>query len=179
MADLSQSFDPTLIATNSDAASAAGSAAATASDLASSAFITASDALSKITARSAIWDVKTVVLKPIAEDTVVSTADDLMRFTVPDELSGMDLVSCGAHVYTAATSGVVTIDIYNLTDTADMLTSALTIDATEKDTVTAGSAAVINAAEDDVVTADELRIDVTAGASGASGLEVRLVFKKP
>jgi len=60
MADLSQSFDPTLIATNSDAASAAGSAAATASDLASSAFITASDALSKITARSAIWDVKTV-----------------------------------------------------------------------------------------------------------------------
>lgn len=172
MADLSASFDPTLIATNSDAASAAGSAAATASDL-------ASNAQSKITARSTVWDRKTVVLKPIAEDTVLSTTDDLMRFTVPDELSGMDLVSCGAHIYTAATSGIVTIDIYNLTDTVDMLTSAMMIDATEKDTVTAASAAVINTGEDDVSTADELRIDVTAGASGASGLEVRLIFKKP
>ena len=179
MADLSQSFDPTLIATNSDAASAAGSAAATASDLASSAFITASDALSKITARSAVWDRKTVVLKLFAEASSFGVGDDQMRFTIPSTLNAMDLVSVGAHVYTAPTSDSLHIDIYNITSAGDMLTSCMKIDQAAKDTNASTSAAVINGAFDGVTTAEELRVDVTSVGSGAKGLEVRLTFKRP
>jgi len=169
----------------SDASSAAVVAMSKASD-ASVAAAAASDgaskgtvALSKTTARSAVWDEKTVVLKPHDETTTLSTSDDWMRFTVPNSLSGMNLTSCGAHVYTAATSGVITIDIYNITSAVDMLTSAMTIDSTEKDTNTATSAAVINTGADGVVTGEELRVDATQGSSGASGLEVRLTFKRP
>ena len=183
MADLSTAFNPTLIATNSDAASAAGSAAATASDLASSAFATASNAQSKITARSTIWDRKTVVLKPYAEGSAISTGDGKMYFTVPAILSGMNLSSVGGHLYTAATSGVVAVQVANVTSAVDMLSAAkkLEWDATEKDTATAGAAsqAVINTAADGVVTGEEIRIDIDAVGSGAKGMEIRLTFKKP
>lgn len=172
MADTSVTFKPADVATSSDAASDALSKCAVVSDA-------ASNAQSKITARSATWDTKTVILKPVAEGTALATVDDIMRFTVPGAFNGMNLVSCGAHVYTSATSGTVTIDIYNVTSGVDMLTSAMTIDATEGDTATATSAAVINTGADGVATGEELRIDVTAAGSGASGLEVRLGFRTP
>lgn len=61
----------------------------------------------------------------------------------------------------------------------DMLTSAMQIDATETDTATAASSAVINASNDGVVTAEVIRVDVTGGGSGASGLDIRMTFEKP
>jgi len=175
MADLSTAFNPADVATASDAASDAQSKVATVSDA-------ASNAQSKISARSTVWDKKTVILKVYDEATAVSTADAVMHFTCPDTLSGMNLVSCGAHVYTASTSGVVQVDFRKITSGAsgvDMLTSCIQIDATEKDTATGASSAVIDGANDDVATATPIAIDVTAGGSGASGLEVRLTFEKP
>ena len=175
MADLSTSFDPGDVALNSDAASDAQSKVAAVSDA-------ASNAQSKISARSTTWDKKTVILKVQAEDTVVSTADAVMYFTVPDTISGMNLISCGAHVYTASTSGAITVDLRKIASAAsgaDMLSTAMTIDATEKDTATAGTPMGIDGAQDDVVTGDPIAVDVTAGGSGASGLEVRLTFEMP
>ena len=159
-ADVSLVYDPSDLSSVADDASSA-----------------ASNALSKITDRSAAWDAKVVILKPHGEASVVATGDDLMRFTVPAALNGMDLVSVGAHVYTSATSNVIHVDVYNYTTASDMLTSAMQIDVNEYDTSTASSAAVIDTGEDDVSTGQEIGIDVTSGASGASGLEVRLTFK--
>ena len=73
----------------------------------------------------------------------------------------------------------MSIDIYNYTAASDMLASAMEIDQDEHDTSTASSAAVIDGDEDDVAIGQEIGIDVTAAASGAKGLEVRLKFKKP
>ena len=166
----------------SDASSAAVVAQSKASD-ASSAAAAASDAASnaqsKITARSAVWDKKCVVLKVLAEGSSVASGDDAMRFAVPNLLSGMNLVSCGAHVYTAPTSNSLALDIYNITSAADMLTSAMKIDQGEKDTTTATSQAVIDTSNDGVAAGEELRVDVTSVGSGAAGLEVRLTFEKP
>lgn len=175
MADLSTSFNPEDVALSSDAASDAQSRVAIVSDA-------ASNAQSKITARSAVWDKRTVVLKIIDESAALTTGDAKMHFVVPDTLSGMNLVSCGAHVYTAPTSGVVSVDLRKITSDAsgvDMLSTALTIDETEKDTSTAATPAGIDGATDDVATADPIAVDVTAAASGASGLDVRLTFEKP
>ena len=175
MADLSTAFDPAQVATASDAASDAQSKIAIVSDA-------ASNAQSKISARSTVWDKKTVILKVLDEASAVSAVDAKMHFTCPDVLSGMNLISCGAHVYTASTSGVVQVDLRKITSAAsgvDMLTSAMQIDATEKDTATGASSAVINGAADDVATADPIAVDITAAGSGATGLEVRLTFAKP
>lgn len=117
------------------------------------------------------------ILKVYAEGTALSAGDGAMYFTVPLELDGMNLVSVGAHVYTVSTSGAVTVMIHNATDTADMLSTALTIDQDEKDSKTAATPAVINTATDDVAEGDEIRIDID-GAGDAKGLEVRLGFRR-
>jgi len=139
----------------------------------------ASDVASKVAARSAIWDEKTVILKVYDEASAVTDGDDQMRFAIPDALSGMDLVSCGAHVYTGPTSSSMEIDIYNVDSAVDMLTSCMKIDQGEKDSKDATSQAVINTDADGVIAGEEIQVDVTDAASGAKGLEVRLTFKKP
>lgn len=169
MPDLSMVFDP------SDISSVASDASSAASDALSK----ASTASSAVAARSAIWDRKTVVLKAYAEASSVASGDDKMRFTIPNTLSGFDLSSVGAHVYTAPTSNSLHIDIYNITSAGDMLTSCMKIDQGETDTATATSQAVINTSLDNVVATEEVRVDVTSVGSGAKGLEVRLTFKKP
>lgn len=122
-----------------------------------------------------------VVLKVVAKDVVVEQGDDQMRFTIPAELNGFNLVSVGAHVYTVdGASNVITIDIYNYTDTVDMLSTPITIDAGEKDSKDAATPAVIDTGNDDVVEGDEIGVDVTGYAGDtAKELEVRLGFRIP
>jgi len=122
---------------------------------------------------------RVVVLKVIADDTSLTTGDGKMYFTIPIELNGMNLVSVGAHVYTVSSSGLPTIQIHNLTDTADMLSTRITIDANEKDSKDATAAAVIDTDHDDVATGDEIRIDVDGAGTGTKGLEIRLGFSLP
>ena len=121
-------------------------------------------------------DVKVIILKVLAKGVTLTTEDDVMRFTIPIELNGMDLISVGAHVYVASTSGVVTIDIYNYTDSVDMLSTAITIDQDEKDSKDAATPAVIDTGNDDVAEGDEIGIDITGSGTGAEELEVRLGF---
>jgi hypothetical protein len=141
----------------------------------------ASNAQSKITARSATWDTKTVILKVYNEASAIASGDGKMYFTVPAALNGMNLTSVGGHLYTAATSGVVGVQIYNVDSAIHMLSRALEWDVTEKDTATAAASSVakIDTAADGVATGEELRIDIDAAASGAKGLEVRLQFRTP
>ena len=176
MADISAVFNPADIATSSDAASDALSRVAAVSDA-------ASNAQSKITARSAVWDTKTVILKVYNEASAIAAGDGAMYFAVPAALTGMNLTSVGGHLYTAATSGVVGVQIANVTSGVDMLSAAriLEWDVTEKDTAdaAASSVAVINTANDGVVTGEEIRIDIDDAASGAKGMEIRLSFRTP
>ena len=161
MADLSITFD---VSNVSSALSDASSAA--------------SNAMSKITARSAAWDRKTMILQPMGYSSVVEDGAE-HRFAIPGDLSGYNLVSCGAHAWTPPTSGTMQIKISNITAASQVLTSNMTIDSTESDTVTAASQAVIDTGEDDVQTGVELRVYASDAASGAKGLSFRLGFEKP
>uniref|UniRef100_A0A6M3L9R1 Uncharacterized protein n=1 Tax=viral metagenome TaxID=1070528 RepID=A0A6M3L9R1_9ZZZZ len=122
---------------------------------------------------------KTVILKVQSETDALTTGDGKMYFTIPAELNGYDLITVGAHIYTASSSGLPSIAIYNFTDSQDMLSTNITIDATEVDSNTATTAPVINTSYDDVVTADVIRIDVDVAGTGAKGLEVRMGFQLP
>ena len=122
---------------------------------------------------------KTLVVKTIPDDGILSTGDGKAHFTVPVELNGYDLVTVGAHVYTASTSGLPTFMVHNLTDTVDMLTTAITIDANENDSMNAATPPVIDTTNDDVVTGDALRFDCDLAGTGTRGMEVRLGFRLP
>lgn len=126
-----------------------------------------------------IYGTKTVILKVFEDATALTTGNGKMYFTCPSTLNGMNLVSVGAHVYTASSSGLPEVQIHNLTDTSDMLSTTITIDATEYDSKDATTPAVIDTAHDDVATGDVLRIDVDTAGTGAKGLEVRMEFRLP
>lgn len=109
----------------------------------------------------------------------LTTGDGLAYFRVPSALNGMNLVSVSATVITVSSSGLPTIQIANVTDAVDMLSTKLTIDASETDSAAATTPAVIDAAHDDVATADLLRIDCDVAGTGAKGLIVTLTFQLP
>lgn len=124
---------------------------------------------------------RSVVIKVVGDGTAFpSVADGVIRFTVPAELTGMNLVSIGAHVYTASDGGTaINISLYNETDACDMLSTQLTIDNSTTDSSTAGTPAVIDATHDDVATADVLRVDVNQCGTNAKGFELRMGFQLP
>ena len=109
----------------------------------------------------------------------ITTGDGKAYWRVPSALNGMDLTAVAAAVTTASSSGIPTVQIHNLTQAADMLSTKLTIDANETDSSTAAAAAVIDAANDDVATGDMLRIDIDVAGTGAKGLMVELQFRLP
>lgn len=101
-------------------------------------------------------------------------------YRVPAELNGHDLVAVAACVQTAGTTNTMDIQIANVTQAVDMLSTKITIDSAETDTLTAATPAVINTSNDNVATGDRLRIDVDAvHTTPAKGLLVELTFKLP
>ena len=122
---------------------------------------------------------RTIVIKalPDADDTYVG--DGITAVTIPDTFDGLNLYSIGGHVYTAGTGSTTDVQLYNLTTGNDMLSTKLTIDATELDSSTAATAAVINGSYDNVSTATVLRVDIDqiGSSTAAKGLEIRMQFR--
>jgi len=109
-----------------------------------------------------------------------TTGDGKGYFVVPEEMNGMNLVRVHARVITAGTTNTTDIQIANVTDSQDMLSTKITIDSTETGSDSAATAPVINATYDDVATNDLLRIDVDAiSTTAAKGLIVTLEFQLP
>jgi len=132
-----------------------------------------------------VWATPNNLIKRIVEWQVqipseaLVAGDDQARMFIPSDLSGWNLTDVDACVNTASTSGLPSIALYNVTDSVDMLTTNVTIDANEKTSYTAATPAVIDATHDDVATGDELRCDLDADGTGTKGLVMILVFTKP
>lgn len=109
----------------------------------------------------------------------LTTGDGKMYVRINSVLNGYNLVAVAASVTTVSSSGIPTFQIANVTDAVDMLSTKLTIDANEYDSMTAAAAAVIDATKDDVATGDQLRIDCDVAGTGAKGVVVDLTFQAP
>lgn len=119
----------------------------------------------------------------------VTTGDGKRFFRIPAELNGYNLVSVGAQVVVASSSGTPTIQIARWRQSApnvahafvDMLETLnpLTIEVNEFDSKDATTAAVINTSNDDIATGDMIRIDVDTAGTGTTGLCVTLSFRLP
>jgi hypothetical protein len=106
----------------------------------------------------------------------VTTGDAAAVFLVPDELNGLNLVDADAAVVTVSSSGTPTVQVRNITQAADMLSTRITIDINENTSYTAAAAPVIDTGNDDVATGDLLAIDVDTAGTGTKGLLVYLEF---
>jgi len=118
---------------------------------------------------------RTLVIKCVADTISPTVGNGITHVTIPSTLDGKNLQSAQAHVYTAGTGSLTTVQLHNLTDGQDMLSTAITIDASEKDSSTAATPSVTGAYTG-VSTADVIRIDVDVVATNTLGLEVRMVF---
>jgi len=123
---------------------------------------------------------KGIQLTVVDFTTDVATGDGKFYFHIDSTLGGMDLVDVHAEVITAGTTGTTDIQINNVTQGADMLSTVITIDSAETGSDTAAAAAVIDTANDDVAENDVIRIDVDAISTTApKGLLITLGFKTP
>lgn len=121
-------------------------------------------------------------IQAVVFDFTTNTAagDGKFYFHIPAGLTGMNLVEVHAEVVTAGTTGTTDIQIANVTQAADMLSTKLTIDSGETGSDTAATPAVIDTANDDVATNDVLRIDVDAvSTTPAQGLILTMGFQLP
>jgi hypothetical protein len=111
----------------------------------------------------------------------ITTGDGKAYFRVPPALNGMNLVSCSATLDTAGTGGGFLCQLRRKRAgvDVDMLTTRITIDATENDSADAAAPPVINTSNDDVATADRIYIDLDGVPTAAKGLTVTLAFQLP
>ena len=116
----------------------------------------------------------------------ITTGNSKVYARIPSKVTGMNLVEVAASLSTVSSSGVPTVQVRRSrrssatarTD-ADMLSTEVTIDASEFDSIDAAAAAVINGSNDDVVTGDHIHIDIDIAGTGAKGLFVELTFRLP
>jgi hypothetical protein len=115
--------------------------------------------------------------------TTALTTSDKAYLRIPAEFNGMNLVSVSATVGTGAagssSSGTPTFTIKNVTDGNQMLSTSLTVDASEYTSATAAIPAVINTSFDDVVTDDLIEIACTVAGTGVTYATITLGFQLP
>ena len=103
------------------------------------------------------------------ETTTITTGTAKLTWRAP---FAMKVTGVRASLTTVSSSGVVTVDINDGGTT--MLSTKLTVDASEKTSTTAAAAAVLS----DTVIADdaEVTFDIDTAGTGAKGLKVRIYY---
>lgn len=122
---------------------------------------------------------RVAIIDVFAPGDAVASGDGKYELPIVSELNGMNLFQVAAFVKTASTSGLPTVQIRNVTDGVDILTTPCTIDENETSSLTADTAAAIDTTKDDIATGDIIAIDVDIEGTGTKGLKVVLTFKVP
>ena len=109
------------------------------------------------------------------ETTALTTGADKATFRMPQAAT---ITAVRASVTTAPAGSVLTVDINKAGGSTSLLSTKLTIDAGEKTSTTAATAAVLDAAQDDITDDEEMTIDIdTIGSSTAgAGLKVTIYY---
>lgn len=115
-------------------------------------------------------------IKVVSDEDTLTVGDGAFIFAIPADLDNYNLISAEAYVTTVSSSGLPTVQIRNVTQAVDMLTTRITIDVSEFTSYNATTPPVIDTANDDVATGDRIAIDVDGAGTGAMGLGVILVF---
>jgi len=115
------------------------------------------------------------------DDVDVQTGDAAITFDIPAGIGGSDLTYAYARHATVGSGGTDTeIQIRNVTDAVDMLTTKLHVDSGEVNSTTAATSYAVDTSNDDVVEGDEIAIDIDSLDSSTvpQGLFVIVGFDK-
>ncbi len=110
-------------------------------------------------------------------DAALVAGDDAVRFRIPAALNGWNIASVAASRKSG--TGVPAIQIRNVTDAVDVLSTKITIDSGEIDSSTAATPPVIDTSKDDVATGDQFAVDVDVSGTGTLYCYVEIGFLKP
>lgn len=110
---------------------------------------------------------------------VVSAGDGKFIFQIDEDEDGFLLHYVRAYVSVVSSSGAITVQVRNITQAHDMLSTACTIDAGDFSSLDAGTAAVVNTANASVADGDLIAIDVDGAGTDAEGLGVNVGFRQP
>ena len=114
----------------------------------------------------------------VNDSIALTSGDGKAYFTrIPSYLNGWNIIKVAANIVTGTAE--VEIQIHNLTQAANILSTTLTIDANEKDSKDAAVPAVIDTNEDDVQTGDRLRIDIVDEGTATTWLDVQITVQLP
>lgn len=116
--------------------------------------------------------------KVSSDELTLTTGDGKLIFPVDESLDGLTLLSAHASVSTVSSSGTPTVQLRRIRSGAsnDMLTTAITIDVSEKFSYNAATPPLIDTSNDDVQRDDEISVDVDVAGTGTKGLAVIVVF---
>jgi hypothetical protein len=109
--------------------------------------------------------------------TALTSGDDAVRFRIPSHINGWNILGVAASRKSG--TGVPTIQIRNVTDAVDVLSTRITIDSGETDSSTAASTATVNTSNDDVAVGDQFAIDIDDAGTNTLFLFVEIRFSKP
>ncbi|MGH2362623.1 MAG: hypothetical protein ACRDGM_19020 [bacterium] len=119
---------------------------------------------------------RTYHIKVISDTRTFTTGDGKFIWSVPRDVGGLKLIEVAISVTTISSSGIVQVQIRNITRTADMLSTRVQVDANQFHSKDAATQPVVDTANNDVAHGDRIAIDVDAAGTGAKGLEVVLTF---
>ncbi len=127
------------------------------------------------------YGIRYVQIMAVAKATDLTVTDGLAYFHVPAGLNGMDLVEVHAEVFTAPAGSTATFEISKNGASTQMLSTNITIDASETGSDSAATAAVIDTSNDNIATNDLIQINCTQIGSGTAGagLLVTMGFRIP
>jgi hypothetical protein len=127
-----------------------------------------------LTSAAAAFNAYEMIVAVGDETTTITTGTAKVTFRMP---VAVDVTKVKASLTTASSSGLPTVDI-NVNGTS-LLTTKLTIDANEKTSETAATAAVIDTTQDNWSADDEITIDIDVAGTGAKGLKVTIIGTRP
>ena len=118
-----------------------------------------------------------ILLIKFDDAVALATGDGQMILPIPVELDGTRVIAAHAAVSTVSSSGTVDVQIRNITDAVDMLTTKITIDANEFDSYTAAAPPVISFANSQLSKSDRIAVDIDSVGTGSKGLCVILTIQ--
>lgn len=121
---------------------------------------------------------ETIYLKVIPASTALADGDEQMIFTVPGTVDGMEITAVDIGVYTPSSSGVVSVQLHNLTTAHDILSTNATIDQGEYNSYSADAPAVVNASYKTLTKGQRIRVDVDGAGVGVKGLDVIILAER-
>jgi hypothetical protein len=126
---------------------------------------------------NAAFRVRAVEVWAVEAATDCSIADGLNYFRIPSIIDGYNLTGAWATCITAGVTGTMTVQLRNVTLGADMLTTLISIDSGDTDSLTAAVQPVIDPGYQQVFDGNIIAIDVDAiHTTPAKGLLITMEF---